>query len=211
MTHIATADEPADEHIPTQHGRFKAIVTEHKSAHPGLIAHASNSAGVYRDPAAHFDMARCGVAIYGLDPLGEDPADRGLEPAMRLSSYVAMVKRFEPGQSAGYGRRWWAPSATWVAVLPIGYADGVRRGLSNNAQILIGGLPRPLVGTVSMDNITVDLGAQTDVRVGDEAVIFGEQEGARILCEEVAARLDTINYEVTCGVSPRVPRRHEGS
>ena len=211
MTHFATADEPGDEHFPAQLKRFTAFVAELKATHPDVIAHASNSAGVYRDPAAHFDMVRCGVAVYGLDPLGQDPAERGLEPAMRISSYVAMVKRFDLGQSAGYGRRWWAPTATWVAVLPIGYADGVRRGLTNNAQILIRGVPRPLVGTVSMDNITVDLGSETDVEVGDEAVIFGRQGEARILCEEVARRLDTINYEVTCGVSARVPRRHEAS
>jgi alanine racemase len=211
MTHFATADEPGDEHFPAQLERFTAFAGGLKAARPGLIVHASNSAGVYRDPAAHFDMVRCGVAVYGLDPFGEDPAARGLEPAMRLSSYVAMVKRFDAGQSAGYGRRWWAPSATWIAVLPIGYADGVRRGLTNNAEILIRGLPRPLVGTVSMDNITVDLGSETDVEIGDEAVIFGRQGEAHLLCEEVARRLDTINYEVTCGVSSRVPREYPAS
>jgi alanine racemase len=95
-----------------------------------------------------------------------------------------------------------------VGVLPIGYGDGVRRGLSNNAEVLIGGRRCPLVGTVSMDNITVDLGERTDVEPGEPAVLIGAQGADRILAEELAARLDTINYEVTCGISRRVPRSY---
>jgi alanine racemase len=116
------------------------------------------------------------------------------------------VKRFDSGDSAGYGRTWRAPQDTWVGVLPIGYGDGVRRGLSNNAEVLVGGRRYPLVGTVSMDNITIDLGPETQVEPGEEAVLIGRQGSERILAEEVAARIDTINYEVTCGISSRVPR-----
>jgi alanine racemase len=116
------------------------------------------------------------------------------------------VKRFEAGGSAGYGRTWRAPADTWVGVLPLGYGDGVRRGLSNNAEVLVRGRRRPLVGTVSMDNLTIDLGPETDVEPGDEAVLIGPQGEEKILAEEVARRLDTINYEVTCGISARVPR-----
>ena len=104
-----------------------------RAEHPGITVHAANSAATFRDPAAHFDMVRCGIAVYGLDPFGEDPAAHGLEPALSLESYVAAVKRFEPGQSAGYGRSWAATEPTWVGVLPIGYGDGWRRALSNNA------------------------------------------------------------------------------
>ena len=208
MTHFATADEPGDDHFPQQLERFTAFVRDVKGTYPGAVVHAANSAAVYRDPAAHFDLVRCGVAVYGLDPFGEDPAARGLEPAMRLESYVASVKRFEPGESAGYGRTWKAGEPTWIAVLPIGYGDGWRRALSNNAEALVRGVRRPLVGTVSMDNVTIDLGSDTDVRVGDPAVLIGEQDGERILCEEVARRLDTINYEVTCGLTQRVRREH---
>ena len=100
-------------------------------------------------------------------PSNGDPAEHGLEPALELHSYVADVKRFERGASAGYGRTWRAPEDTWVGVLPIGYGDGVRRGLSNNAEVLVGGRRHPLVGTVSMDNITIDLGPETDVEPGD--------------------------------------------
>jgi alanine racemase len=151
-------------------------------------------------------MVRCGVAVYGLDPFQEDPAARGLAPAMSLRSYVADVKRLDPGDSVGYGQTWKAERETKIGVLPIGYGDGVRRGLSNNAEVLVRGRRRPLVGTVSMDNVTIELGADTDVEPGDEAVLIGSQGDDAILAEEVAARLDTINYEVTCGVSARVPR-----
>ncbi len=151
-------------------------------------------------------MARCGVAVYGLDPFQGDPAERGLAPALALHSYVADVKRFAAGSSAGYGRTWRAERDTWVGVLPLGYGDGVRRGLSNNAEVLVRGRRRPLVGTVSMDNVTIDLGPETEVEPGDEAVLIGAQGEEAILAEEVATRLGTINYEVTCGISARVPR-----
>ena len=151
-------------------------------------------------------MVRCGIAIYGLDPFHEDPARRDLEPALELRSYVAAVKRFRAGESAGYGRTWRAPRDTWVGVLPIGYGDGVRRGLGNNADVLVGGRRHPLVGTVSMDNITIDLGPETDVEPGAPAVLIGSQGEERILAEEVARRLETINYEVTTGISQRVAR-----
>ena len=155
-------------------------------------------------------MVRCGVAIYGLDPFQKDPAEHDLEPALSLHSYVAAVKRFEPGDSAGYGRRWSATRPTWVGVVPIGYGDGWRRALTNNADVLVNGLRHPLVGTVSMDNVTIDLGPETDVEVGDEAVLIGAQGSERILAEEVAERLGTINYEITCGDSGRRGRYLHG-
>jgi alanine racemase len=209
MTHFATADEPGDDHFPNQLGRFSAFANELSAAHPGLIVHAANSAAVYRDAASHFDMARCGVAIYGLDPFQEDPATRGLEPALALEAAVGAVRRFDAGWSAGYGQRWTATEATWVATLPIGYGDGWRRALTNDCDVLIGGVRKPLVGTVSMDNVTVALGAETTAEPGDVAVLIGAQGGERILAEEVARRVGTINYEVTCGLTARVPRTHE--
>jgi alanine racemase len=173
-----------------------------------LLVHAANSAAALREPASHFDLVRCGVAIYGMDPFGEDPAAHGLEPALSLSSWVGAVRHFEAGDSAGYGRRWTAAEPTWVATVPIGYGDGWRRALTNNCDVLIGGRRHPLAGTVSMDNVTVALGAATDVAVGDEVVLIGAQGEQRILAEEVARRLDTINYEITCALTPRVRRRY---
>ncbi len=209
MTHFATADELGDEHFGRQLERFRAFADEVREDHPGVIAHAANSAATLRDPTSHFDLVRCGVAIYGLDPFHQDAAAQGLQPALSLESYVAAVKRFEPGDSAGYGRRWSAERPTLVATLPIGYGDGWRRALTNNCDVLIGGRRYPLVGTVSMDNVTIDLGPDSHVRVGDRAVLIGEDGSERISCEEVAQRLDTINYEVTCAVTARVPRREE--
>jgi alanine racemase len=210
-THFATADEPDNPYFGEQLESFSAVVDRALVSHPGLLVHAANSAATLRKPASHFGMVRCGIAIYGLDPFGADPFTQGLEPALELRSYVADVKRFEAGASAGYGRRWRATQDTWIGVLPIGYGDGVRRGLTNNADVLVTGARRPLVGTVSMDNITIDLGPETEVEPGMEAVLIGAQGDQRILCEEVATRLETINYEVTCGISSRVPRAYHRS
>jgi alanine racemase len=206
MTHFATADEPGDDLFPAQLEAFREFVEA--VGRDDLVAHAANSAAALRDPASHFDMVRCGVAVYGMDPFGEDPAAHGLEPALSLRSWVGAVRRFEAGDSAGYGRRWTAPEPTWVATVPIGYGDGWRRALTNNCDVLIRGRRHPLVGTVSMDNVTVALGPDTDVAVGDEVVLIGAQGEERILAEEVARRLDTINYEITCALTPRVRRHH---
>ena len=209
MTHFATADELGDDHFPRQLARFSTLVEAMRIDHPGLAAHAANSAATLREPASHFDMVRCGVAVYGLDPFQQDAGQRDLEPALELESYVAALRRFEPGESAGYGRRWTAREPTFVATLPIGYGDGWRRALTNDCDVLVRGRRYPLVGTVSMDNVTVALGRETDVEVGDVAALIGAQGEERISCEEVAARIGTINYEITCGLLPRVRRVEE--
>jgi alanine racemase len=211
MTHFATADELDDEgFFEQQLAAFAHWADELRRRQQGLRAHAANSAALLREPRSHFDAVRCGVAIYGMDPFGADPDARGLEPALELSSYVAEVKACAAGQSAGYGRRFIAERDTYLAVLPIGYGDGWRRGLSNNADVLIGGRRYPLVGTVSMDNVTIDLGPREDAMqlLGERATLIGRQDGERITAEEVARRLGTINYEVTCALTPRVRRAY---
>lgn len=209
MTHFATADERGDSFFDEQLDRFRAWAGPLRREHPDVILHAANSAGMLRDRACHFDLVRPGIAVYGMDPFHEDPAARGLEPAMELTSYVAEVKPCAPGESAGYGRRFVATEATEIATVPIGYGDGVRRGLTNNAEALVGGERRPVVGTVSMDNLTLDLGLGSGVQRGAEVVLIGARGDQRILAEDVARRLGTINYEVTCSVSARVPRVHD--
>jgi alanine racemase len=206
MTHFATADETDSDFFDEQLERFRVVVQQVKADHPGCVAHAANSAAVFRSADAHFDMARCGIAIYGLDPYQEDPSLRDLTPALTLESYVADVKRVQLGDSVGYGRTWRASEDTDVAVLPIGYGDGYRRGLSNRAQVLVRGRRYPVVGTISMDNITIDLGATSDVRQGDVATLIGADGTARVLAEELASELGTINYEITCALAPRVRR-----
>jgi alanine racemase len=210
MTHFATADELGDDFFDEQLRRFAAWAQGIKREHPGVLVHAANSAAVLRDPAAHFDMVRCGVAIYGMDPFGEDPLARELEPALELSSYVATVKRCAAGESTGYGRRFIASADTHLGLLPIGYGDGWRRGLSGDAEALIAGRRHPLVGTVSMDSVAVDLGPDPIALalLDQPAVLIGRQGAERITAEEIARRLHTINYEVTCGLTARVARVH---
>lgn len=208
-THFATADEPGSAHFAAQLAAFTDLAAELAPRHPGLIRHAANSAATLIEPRSHFDMVRCGVALYGLDPFGSDPRDWGLEPALRWRSYVADVKRFRAGEGAGYGQTWLAEHDTLVGVVPIGYADGVRRALSNQGELLVGGRRVPIAGTISMDNLTVDLGPASDIEPGAEAVLIGSQGGDELLAEEMARRLGTINYEITCGVSRRVQRSVE--
>lgn len=201
-THLATADERGDRFFGQQLERFRAWGEPLRDRHPGVLLHAANSAAVLRDPASHFDLVRCGVAIYGLDPFGEDPAAHGLEPAMALTAAVGAVKRCAAGESAGYGRRFIAEQDTVLATIPVGYGDGYRRALTNRAEVAIGGTRHPVRGTVSMDNITVDVGPAA-VAPGDTVELLG---GAGPSAEELARAIDTINYEITCGFTARPER-----
>jgi alanine racemase len=210
MTHFATADEPGADggFFEAQLERFAAFADALRADHPGVILHAANSAATLRSPDSHFDLVRCGIAVYGIDPFHQDAAARELEPALELLSYVGDLKPCAPGESAGYGRRFVAERATVLGVLPIGYGDGWRRALTNNAEALVAGARVPLVGTVSMDNVTADLGPEPAARVGDSAVLIGADAGERITAEDVARRLGTIGYEVTTGLTARVPRAY---
>jgi alanine racemase len=206
MTHMATSDDDP-RFMAEQLERFRPWAAALRSTEPGLIVHAANSGATLRDKGAHFDLVRCGIAIYGLDPFHDDPSAHELEPALELTSYVAAVKPIAAGESAGYGRRFVAESDGWIATIPIGYADGVRRAFTNNLDVLVGGRRRPLAGTVSMDNITVLLDGP-DVAVGEQATLIGAQGRDRVSAEELARRIGTINYEIVCGISGRVPRTY---
>jgi alanine racemase len=207
MTHFATADGDL-EFVEAQLARFRPFVSALRRLQRGIVVHAANSAATLRVPASHFDMVRCGIAIYGCDPMNEDPDRFGLEPALELDSYIAAVKLAGPGESAGYGRQFIAEHETWLGTIPIGYGDGFRRAFTNNCEVLVGGRRYALVGTVSMDNITVDLGPEPAVRVGDPVTIIGRDGSERQTAEDLAVRIHTINYEIVCGLSPRVPRAH---
>ena len=207
MTHFATADGDQP-FVHAQLERFDPFAIELGRLYPGITIHAANSAATLREPASHYDLVRCGIAIYGCDPMNADPGAHGLEPALELTSYVAAVKRAEAGDSAGYGRRFIAGRPTWIGTLPIGYADGIRRAFTNNCDVLVGGRRYPLIGTVSMDNITIDLGPEPLVQVGECATIIGVDGDQRQTVEDLAHRIDTINYELTSGLSARVPREY---
>ncbi|HEX4281049.1 MAG TPA: alanine racemase, partial [Solirubrobacteraceae bacterium] len=203
---FASADEDPS-FTSAQLARFTPFVSAMREHWPVIVVHAANSAATLREPVSHFDLVRCGIAIYGCDPMNEDPSAHGLEPALELTSYVAAVKLARAGDSAGYGRRWVASSDTWVATVPIGYGDGIRRALTNNCDVLIGGRRYPLVGTVSMDNITVALGSEPGgVGEGDRVTIIGIDGSERQTAEDLARRIGTISYEILCGLTSRVPR-----
>jgi alanine racemase len=189
MSHLATADEADEPFTRAQIERFKEVV----EAFPRVTAHLANSAGTLRFPAARFDAVRCGIALYGLSPFGDDPTAHGLEPALSWRSYVTQVRELATGESTGYGRRYVAEGTTRIGIVPVGYADGFRRGLTGT-EVLVGTTRRRVVGTISMDAFAVELG---DEPAGTEVTLIGEG----ILAEEHARVLDTINYEITCGLN----------
>jgi alanine racemase len=207
MTHFATADDdPA--FARQQLARFLPWAEALRAQHGGdVLLHAANSAATLGIPESRLDLVRCGIAVYGMDPFGADPSAHGLVPALELRSYLAEVKPIRPGESLGYGRRFVARAPTWIGTVPIGYGDGVRRALSNDCDVLVAGRRVPVVGTISMDNLTVDLGPDPPAR-GAEVVLIGPQGDERVLAEEWARRLGTINYEITCGIGQRVPREY---
>jgi alanine racemase len=197
MTHLATADtDPA--FAEQQIERFR----EATEPYSDLMRHAANSAAALRLPSSRFDAARCGIALYGLSPFGEDPTADGLEPALSWRSYLAQVKRLEPGESTGYGRTFVAEQPTWIGVVPVGYADGFRRDLTGT-EVRVGGEPRRVVGTVSMDAFAVEL--EREEPVGAPVTILGQG----VLAEDHARVAETINYELVSriGMDPRRARR----
>ena len=196
MSHLATADEADERFARAQIERFGEVVARF----PGAVAHLANSAGTLRFPEARFDAVRCGLAVYGLSPFGDDPAHHGLAPVLSWRSYVAQTKTLGPGESTGYGRRFVAERPTRIGIVPVGYADGFRRGLSGG-EIVVAGARRRVVGAVSMDALAVELG-------GEEAGAAVTLIGDGVLAEEHARRLGTINYEITCGIRAD-PRRGE--
>jgi len=216
-THLAVSDS-ADEkdvaYTELQLGLFlKALEgIRSKGIDPGIV-HAANSGAIIMHPKARFDMVRPGIALYGYKAveetaLGPDEPPLRVEPVMELRSRAALVKKVKKGESVSYGRTWVAPNDTVIAVLPVGYADGLPRQASNKWQVLIGGKTYPLVGTVCMDQCMADLGPTPEARRWDDAVVFG---GPALGADALAERVGTISYEIVCNVNKRVPRVYEGT
>jgi alanine racemase len=199
-THLASAD--SDE-VATHHQLdvFDAVLAAQNFG--GAIVHAANSAGILWHPRSRYDCVRPGIALYGLHPEGDegDPADEELSPALALKSYVADIRRLLPGEGVSYGLTFRAEKPMFAATVPVGYAEGYRRNLSNRAAALVRRRRRPLLGRVTMDACV--FGVDGEVEVGDEVVLVGEQGRESIRAEELARWADTINYEVTTGINTR--------
>lgn len=212
MTHLAVADEPGNPGTDTQLSRFEEVLAELAAAgiDPG-VRHAANSAATLLHPRAHLDLVRPGIAVYGIPPAPVLTGVAPLRPAMRWTSTVRFVKPVAPGEGVSYGHRHVFDAPTVVATVPVGYADGYRRrlGLVGGA-VLIRGRRRPIVGVVTMDQLVVDVGPDSDVQVGDEVVLLGRQGDDELAATELALLVDTVGYEITCAVSDRVARRTVG-
>jgi len=204
-THFAVADEPEDPYTGVQLATFLRVAGQVAVRPP--ILHAANSAAALTLPAARLDLVRCGIALYGLAPALTLAAHcAGLRPAMAVKARVTFAKRVAAGERVSYGLRYRIGRDSTIATVPIGYADGVPRRLAETGgQVLIRGRRRPIAGTVTMDQITVDCG-DDEVGPGEEVVLIGEQDGEAIGAWDWAERLGTIAYEIVCGISSRVPR-----
>ena len=208
-THLACADEPERPENARQLDAFDAFITKlhERGIHPPRI-HAANSAGAVLIPRSRFNFVRAGIALYGIRPSSQCNLD--LKPAMSLRARVSHIHTVKAGQPVSYGARWIAPADTVIATVPIGYADGVARRLSFvDGEVLIGGKRRPIRGAITMDQLMVEV--DPSVKIGDEVVLMGSQGDEAIRAEEIASKLDTIPYEVVCGVSVRIERKYHSA
>jgi alanine racemase len=205
MSHLATADE-TDTAFARRQVRLFARVAD---AFPPCVRHLANSAGTLRLPESRFDAGRCGIALYGISPSNDDPADEGLTPALRWTSHVAALRRLAPGESSGYGRRLIADEPLTIALVPVGYADGYPRNLSGLGSALVRGRRRAIAATVSMDQLVLRLEpGDDDVAVGDEVTLVGADGDQRVRLEELAGLIGTLGYELATRLTPR-PQRVE--
>ena len=211
FSHLAHADEPGNPVLDTQRQRFlDAIATAQARGLEPEVVHLANSAATLTRPDLHFDLVRPGIAVYGLTPVPE-LGTFGLIPAMTVQTRVALVKEVAAGEGVSYGHGWITPRDTVVALLPAGYADGIPRALGGKFDVLLGGVRRPGIGRVCMDQVVVDLGPDGGgVREGDHAVFFGNGQHGEPVAQDWADALGTIHYEVVTGLRGRIVKRYIG-
>jgi alanine racemase len=211
MTHFADADGETTEHTDAQIARFNETLAVLRECgfHP-THRHLAASAGLHAYPDSHGTLARAGASLYGLtrDVLSPRIPPLDVRPVMSLHSRIVMLKTVAAGTSLGYGRTFTTARESRIATIPIGYADGWRRALSNRGRAIVHGSLAPIVGRVSMDLTILDVTDAPGVALGDEVILIGEQGGLRISAEDVAEQAGTISYEIVTGISARVPRRH---
>lgn len=209
-SHFATSDEADKSYALRQMRRFDALLArlKEKDRLPPMV-HMANSGAVLDIPASRYTAVRPGLLLYGYYPSGDVSRSIPLRQVMAFRTRVAHLRELPADSSVSYGRRWSTPDATRIAVLPVGYADGVRRDLTHRGSVRINGKRYPMVGTVTMDHIMVHVGDDA-VRPGDEALLWGGEGEEAIRVLDVASSIGTIPYELTCGVSRRVPRVYLG-
>jgi alanine racemase len=208
FTHFASADSADKTYAEYQLDLFLNYLKHLQKAglHPPLT-HAANSGALMGMPRSHLDLVRPGIAIYGLYPSDEVDQQRvSLKPAMALKSKIIQLKKVPAGFDISYGSTYTTKHPTTIATVPIGYADGLNRLLSSSGQMLVGGRRVPIVGRVCMDLTMLDVGDAKNVQMGDEVVVFGQQGNVTLSVDEMAATLNTINYEIVTGISARVSR-----
>ncbi|MBH0198365.1 MAG: alanine racemase [Nitrospira sp.] len=212
MTHLADADGSATDTTQEQLARFRnaiGIVTARGFRVP--LIHAANSGGAIRFPEAQFSLVRPGIMLYGYHTLPKSVPVPDLKPVLSLRTSIAQLRTVQPGHTVSYNGTFTAKQPTKIAVLPVGYADGVSRRLSNRGCVLIHGQRAPIAGLVCMDMIMVDVTKIAGATIGDEAVLIGSQGADRITADDIAEWTGTIAYEVLCTIGPRIPRQYHSS
>lgn len=211
FTHLPVSDTADNAYTKFQISSFKSVVNHIQDAvgHKIDLVHCANSGAVLCYPEGWFDMVRPGIMIYGFYPDSLTSQSIDLKPGLSFLTRVSFLKKVSKGTAIGYGRTWMAPEDTWIATIPVGYADGFNRLFSNTGRVLINGCSYPVVGRVCMDQSMVNLGPETNVSVGDEVVLIGQSGAEEISAYEWAEKLNTITYEVTCQINSRVPRIYE--
>lgn len=208
-SHFSSSDEPDDPANDAQEATFRWALSVAEAA--GLrpeVRHLANSAAAILRPSSRFDLVRCGIASYGLDPAPGEIPDLGLVPAMSARASLALVKEVEPGDAVSYGRTWIADTATTLGLVPVGYGDGVPRVLGNHADVLVGGRRRPMRGRVCMDQLLVDLEGEEHLP-GEDVELFGNGRDGGPTAQDWAEAAGTISYEIVTRIgSGRMKRRH---
>ncbi len=205
-THLANAERPRDPFTVHQLARFREATDDLATAMPGrFLRHAANSGAVFYSPASHLDMVRPGISLYGIDPSGRPDLNRPLRPALKWTAPLIAVHAVPKGTGVGYGQSWIAPRDTQIGLLPVGYADGYPRCFGGRAFVMAGGRPVPVVGRVSMDMTTIDLG-DAPANVGDEITLLDSDPLSPVSVYELAKWAETIPYEIFCRIGPRIPR-----
>jgi len=206
-THFSNAEEPGSSITIDQLNLFRDATDAFAAAYRGkVLRHAANSGAIFFCSDAQFEMVRPGISLYGIDPTCRPSIDRPLRPALKWTAPLIAIDRVPKGTAVGYGQTWTAPRDTHIGLLPVGYADGYPRSFSNRAVVMVGGKPVPVVGRVSMDLTTIDLGETPTAQIGDEVTLLDTDPLSPASVYALSQWAGTIPYEILCGIGPRVPR-----